>query len=394
MGNNFLLEANRELFESWCKCGFQLAGHYDFSIAVEPSWIIESCREAYGIDICQSDLDELCKQKLIDFTEKENGEKSFPLFIPDRIDFIKKVQKSLNFSTKRLQQIITYEDYLIRYIETDGELCYEETKNMLEWYRNRIGDNLKADRFNLGRLRKELEGGGVEIRGQLQSTEKRIELSEKMLLLLSNKKLEDLSAEIQQKVKESAFTMQFFDEIMRKNGIASYYRQILQGYSPHVEFSKYSMGKEDLNFNDINWKWTLEIVEGVDYIDFFRTPFFMIEMNGKEIDIKIMDLQKVDAGVMRMINKIYTIFRERAGNKKKAWGENSGRKIAIQQRDDNLRKLYAVFRKEKPRVASWRLVEQLEEYSKKIGLPVSAERIKRIIYCSKNKSKTPANNSS
>ena len=130
-------------------------------------------------------------------------------------------------------------------------------------------------------------------------------------------------------------------------------------------------------------KYILKYGLWMTQIDFFRTPYFSIEINGKEIDIKILNHQKVDANTMRIINRIYTVFRNRLGSRKKRWGEDSGRRLAIAQRDKNLRKLYAQLRNEKPNVASSRLYDQLEEWTHKIGLPIFTERIKKIVYSKK-----------
>ena len=391
MSSNFIVEANKDLFQSWCKDGFQFAGHYDFTIGSQVDWVKTNCKQQFGLDIGDSEIEELCRLKLIDYFDNKKRERFFPPFVPDRIDFIKKVRSKFNFPITRLQQIVAYEDFLIRAIETDGELCYKETSKILDWYIKRITTNLKVDKCTVKNSEKEIKDGKESTGAWIEKLKKQIEIAEKILAFVHNKKWEELPVHTQERIKEWSFGIQYFDEMMRINGISSYNNQILQGYSPQVEFSRYSLDKNNLNFEDINWDYTFKTINGFDYIDFFRTPNFILEINNNVVDIKILNTQEVDAATMRIIDKIYTIFRERLGRKRKAWGENSGKKIAIQQRDENLRKLYAQLRNDKPNVASWRLLETLEEYSKKIGLPISAERIKRIIYCSKNMSKTPAN---
>ena len=90
---------------------------------------------------------------------------------------------------------------------------------------------------------------------------------------------------------------------------------------------------------------------------------------------------------MRTIEKIYTIMKGRLGCKRKSWGENSGGRLFIRKRDEEMRKLYANWRKATPNVGSNILIDWLCEYSKKVRIPVaSIERIKRIIYSKENKS--------
>jgi hypothetical protein len=383
--------SNETLFEAWCNSGFQLAGHYDFRINTPVNWVITNCKKQYGLSITDSEIEELSKLKLIDFNEPKDREKKFPPFTPDRINFIKNVQAKFNLPISRLQQIIAYEDYSIRTIQTEGETCYKDTSDILTWYIKRTKFDLLIDESTLVGLENELKQGNESVQRQLIKIKGNIPIKKRTIDFLNNKKWEELPEHSKEKIKNWSFQMQCFDEMMRMEEITSYNNQILQGYSPQIWFSRYTFGKNNLNFKDINWKMTFQGIESYSYIDFLRTPKFLLEINDNVVDIKIIKPQEVDATTMRIIDKIYTIFRERIGKEKKAWGENSGKKIALQQRDNNLRKLYLQLRKEKPNVASHRLLDTLEEYTKKIGLPVSVERIKRIIYSSNNKTKTPAN---
>lgn len=393
MSNN-LIDTQNDFYQNWCKSCFQLAGHYDFTVGMPIDWVKTACKQQFQLDITDSEIEKLCKLKLIDFSENEKKERVFPLFVPDRIDFIKKVQEKMNYPISRVQQIIAYEDYLIRNIETAGEFSYQDTADILNWYKKRKKYYITMDGYRVNGLERELKDDfkkdNVFLKTELVKVKENILSAKRKLEFLGEKKWDELSDLVQEKIKKWSFRNQYFDEAMRVEGINSYNNKILQSYSPQVEFSQYTFGKYDLKFKHINWGYTINCVNEYDYIDFFKTPNFFLEINNKDVDIKITNTQEVDATIMRSINKIYTIFRERLGKKKKAWGENSGKKIAIQQRDDNLKKLYVQLRKDKPNVASWRLLEQLEAYSKKIGLPISEERIKRIIYSSKNKSKTVA----
>lgn len=159
--------------------------------------------------------------------------------------------------------------------------------------------------------------------------------------------------------------------------VGKFYHQVLEGYSPQVKFLR---GEELPKFNTIDWVATRSAMEDFNFLNFFRTPYYSLEVNAKEANIRIFDYQEVDATALRNIEKIYTYFRGKIGIKWKGWGEKSGRRIALQQRNEYLRTIYKQWRKEKPMVAREILLTKLEEYTAKIGLSISSERISRIIY--------------
>jgi hypothetical protein len=161
-----------------------------------------------------------------------------------------------------------------------------------------------------------------------------------------------------------------------------YYNKILLGYSPQVEFKKPGTVRGRLDFGQINWDETIELVKiYTQFIDYFTTPYFTVEINGKGIDIKITHPKEVNTPMKGAIDKVYTVFKNRLGYRRKGWGERSGRKRLMEQRNEKLRELYSMMRKEKPKVASRFLIDRLIEETKKTEIPVlSIERIKRIIY--------------
>ncbi|MBU1800564.1 MAG: hypothetical protein KKF21_19505, partial [Bacteroidetes bacterium] len=178
------------------------------------------------------------------------------------------------------------------------------------------------------------------------------------------------------------FEQQLYDERERISDMKHYYNKILSGYSPQVEFKKPETAKERLDFRQINWEETIESVKMYSqFIDFFATPYFSVEIDRKAITIKITNPKEVSTPLKGAIDKIYTIFKSRFGYRRKGWGERSGKKQLMEQRNEKLRKLYSMMRKEKPSVASGILIDRLIEETKKTEIPVlSTERIKRIIY--------------
>jgi hypothetical protein len=90
--------------------------YYDFRVLKSINWVIKRTKEKYGVKINKSSISELCQLKLLDFRKDKNGSILFPLFIPERIAFIKTLQSKFNYTTPMLQQIIAIEDRAIRSI--------------------------------------------------------------------------------------------------------------------------------------------------------------------------------------------------------------------------------------------------------------------------------------
>ena len=390
-------EDSSRLAEEWYRGDFEV-NHYDYRVCTTSEGLIQMCKEDHKIEVTDSEIEDMCKLDLLEFIlDKKDGKKMFPQFIADRVAFIKKLQAKLNYPTPRLQQIIAYENELLPYSSEACGFYYTDRQNMYPWVvkRVRLAAEGIVDYLQDLKILANRYGNDVKKQKHKGFTEKMIKILEedltdrkRLIIYLSKRRWSDLSEDEKREVIITAFQTQLSDEIERRLSMKHYYNKMLSGYSPQVEFKDQEMTAGELEFGMIDWGETMESVEGYNrFIDFFRTPYFSIEINGAEILIKIIDPQQVSAPLMRTIEKIYTIMKGRLGCKRKSWGENSGRRLLIRKRDEEMRKLYANWRKVTPNVGSNILIDRLCEYTKKVGAPVSSiERIKRIIYSKENKS--------
>ena len=389
-----LAENASKLAEEWYRSDFEV-NHYNYRVCTTSDGLIRLCKEDHKVEVTPSEIEDMCKLDLLEFIlDKKDEKKMFPQFIADRVAFIKKLQAKFNYPTPRLQQIIAYENELLPYSSEACDFYYADRHNVYPWLIKRMGLVAEGIKEYLRDLKILANKYSDDIRKQKHKafTEKMIKALEedlsdrkKILTHLSKRKWKDLSEDEKQAVKITVFETQFSDECERKLSVKHYYDKMLSGYSPQVEFKDPKPAAGKLRFEMINWDETMDALQEYNkFIDFFRTPYFSIEINGAEILIKITDPQQVSAPLMRRIEKVYTIMKGRLGRKRKGWGESSGRRLLIQRRDEEMKRLYANWRKTTPNVGSNILIDRLCKYTQKVGTPVlSIERIKRIIYSKK-----------
>lgn len=356
-------------------------GYYNFNLFTTTECVIQTCKDKYGVEVSASELDEMCEAELLDFEfDKKNGKKMLPLFMADRVSFIKTLKSKHNYDTARLRQIARYENHLLPLTGKASGFYYADRRYIYPWLIDRIKVEMegKAELLKSIKIVSKDDAKKEDALKFIGKIKEQIAGHKELISCLENKKWKDF-ADIQKcLIVQLVYEQQFADEIRRKNEIQHLYSQVMHGYSPQVDFLKDGMCKDE----QINWwgtLWNLSMPER--YVDFFSTKSFSLEVNGKEVVIKIKEPENASSSMMRTIEKIYTIFKKRIGCKRKKWGEVSGRRELIKERDEELRRLYAQWRKEKPNVASARLIEQIEAHSEKLGMPVrSIERIKRILY--------------
>jgi len=380
-----------ELAEAWHKGEFDI-GYYNFYICTTTEGLIQKCKDEYKTKVTRSDIENMCKLDLLEYIlDKKDGKKMFPQFIADRVAFIKELQATLSYPIPRLQQIIAYENELLPYSNEACDFYYADRKNIMPWLIKRL-------KFELESRKEYLKAFGViskkyvddikkkKIKRTIADLGKNAEASiatiEEVIAELSKWKRKDLTGEQKDELVKIVFEQQFSDEQERMADMKYYYNKILSGYSPQVEFKKPETVRGQLDFRQIDWDATIDSVKMyARFINFFATPYYTVEIRGKGIDIKIINPKEVSIPMKGDIDKVYTVLKNRLGYKRKGWGERSGRKRLIAQRDEKLRKLYSMMREEKPNVASGILIDRLIEETKKTEFPVlSIERIKRIIY--------------
>ncbi|MDP2929190.1 MAG: hypothetical protein Q8O01_03900 [Candidatus Omnitrophota bacterium] len=392
-----LTENAARLAEEWYRGDFEI-DYYNYRICTTAEGLIQMCKEDRGVEVTLSEIEDMCKPDLLEFiVNDEDGKKMFPQFMADRVAFLKRLQTKFKYPIPQLQQIIAYENELVPYSNEECDFYYTDRRNIYRWAVKRAGTAADGIKDYLQGLKILANRYGNDVKKQKHKgfTEKMIKILEedltdrkRLMTYLSKRRWSDLSEDEKREVIITAFQTQLSDETERRLSMKHYYDKILSEYSPQVEFKDQKMTAGELGFGMIDWGETMESVEGYNrFIDFFRTPYFSIEINGAEILIKIIDPQQVSAPLMRTIEKIYTIMKGRLGCRRKGWGENSGRRLLIRKRDEDMKRLYANWRKMTPNVGSNILIDRLCEYSKKVKIPVtSIERIKRIIYSKENKS--------
>ena len=380
-----------ELAEAWHKGEFDI-GYYNFYICTTTEGLIQKCKDEYKTKVTRSDIENMCKLDLLEYIlDKKDGKKMFPQFIADRVAFIKELQTTLSYPIPRLQQIIAYENELLPYSNEACDFYYADRKNIMPWLIKRLKFELESRKEYLkafGAISKKYVDDikKKKIKRTIADLGKNAEASiatiEEVIAELSKWKRKDLTGEHKDELVKIVFKQQFSDEQERMADMKYYYNKILSGYSPQVEFKKPETVRGQLDFRQIDWDATIDSVKMyARFINFFATPYYTVEIRGKGIDIKIINPKEVSIPMKGDIDKVYTVLKNRLGYKRKGWGERSGRKRLIAQRDEKLRKLYSMMREEKPNVASGILIDRLIEETKKTEFPVlSIERIKRIIY--------------
>jgi hypothetical protein len=380
-----------ELAEAWYKGEFEL-GYYNFYICTTAEGLIQKCRDEHKIKVTRSDIENMCKLDLLEYIlDKKDGKKMFPQFIADRVAFIKELQAHLNYPIPRLQQIVAYENEALLYSNEVCDFYYADRKKIIPWLIKRLKFELEGRKEYLKALGVISKKYADDIRKKkinraiadlVKNTEASIASIEEVVTELSKWKWKNLSGEHKDELVKIVFEQQFSDEQERMADMKHYYNKILSGYSPQVEFKKPEAVRGRLDFRQIDWDETIDSVKRyAQFIDFFTIPYFSVEIDGKVITIKITNPKEVNTPLKGAIDKIYTVFKGRFGYRRKGWGERSGKKHLMEQRNEKLRELYSMMRKEKPNVASGILIDRLIEETKKTEIPVlSTERIKRIIY--------------
>lgn len=380
-----------ELAEAWYKGEFEL-GYYNFYICTTAEGLIQKCKDEHKIKVTRPDIEDMCKLDLLEFIlDKKDGKKMFPQFIAGRVAFIKELQATLNYPIPRLQQIIAYENESLPYSNEACGFYYADRKNIMSWLIKRLKFELKGRKEYLKALGVISKKYADDIRKKkikrtITDLSKNIEASiasiEEVVTELSKWKWKDLSKERKDELVKVVFEQQLSDERERIADMKQYYNKILSGYSPQVELKTPEAAMEKLDFGQIDWDDTVETVKMyAQFVDFFATPYFTVEVDKNEVIIRITNPREVNTPFKGAIDKIYTVFKNCLGFKRKGWGERSGRKRLMEKRNENLRKLYLTMREKQPMVASEILIDRLIEETKKTKIPVlTTERIKRIIY--------------
>jgi transcription termination factor NusB len=352
--------------------------------------LIRICKGKYDVKVTRSEIENMCKLDLLEFVSlRKQGIKAFPCFIADRIVFIKKLKSKYNYPNWWILQIILTEREFLSYLREAYNYCGDR-ENVYAWFicRYKIDLDSKKELVEILKIvAKQYADDNDEkmkkyVSDLLAVAKKDVSSIRKLINDISTINWNKIPNKGRDELTALAFKQQMMDEQERKFNIEHYYKMILSGYSPQVVFEAPKTGGIKIDMKKVDWFSTIETVKLlIPDMDFFLTPYFTVEKNGKEIIIKIIEPGEVSAPLKGNIDKIYTVFKNSMKLKRKGWGENSGRKNLIRKRNSRLKELYSELRKEKPNVAARFLIDRLIEETKKTEFPVhSVERMKNIIY--------------
>jgi hypothetical protein len=101
-------------------------------------------------------------------------------------------------------------------------------------------------------------------------------------------------------------------------------------------------------------------------------------MQADKFEINVKDFDKVDAQLMRKIASIYSSYRKQTGFTKKGWGESSGRKDELLERDVMIFELVEEERRNGAVVDE--IAPTVSEFLSGYGESISADTVRKIYY--------------
>jgi len=321
----------------------------------------------------------------------ENGEKGFMIHTTGRIDFIKKIIEKWGYNKHEIKKITEYEDYLIDDILTSDELDYSDLPSLpffIKYLKNMISENKIIIR-------------NIQSLSETKKIKKQNKKYGKYLKFFQDKEFKDLPLKIQKEVNDAVLKFNQRQEELRLMMVLETRAKSLLGFSPWVRINMQKTANLDYDSDDDNqfpyifnysewkwfygkWKYDPKWISPNDV--FFATPEFYIGYgDNNTINISIRDTQKVDSHYLREIEKYYNRFRNFLKIPKKKWGEKSGKKKELDERDRHLKETYKKLREQMPTLKAERHIEKaIDEISIEYGV-ISPERAQRIIYSKKKK---------
>ena len=316
----------------------------------------------------------------------------FPLFALDRVSLIRDCQTRYGYSDSQMKQLMSYEDILIEHESNKKQKSsYDEyeyfninarkLQQRLDIPILKMGKN-KATKAKTGTLEnhmKSLTKRFLHIKhpDDFQDLEPTTDIKDFLdgrinFSNLSNKDKEDVRFMSEQQIA--------YEDFSKFTLLEEYRLKLLYGYTPQIAF-KSSIFTKTWDLGDaekyIDWKESVNNVNSLE-LDFLRTPMFKIERKKDKIKINVFKPNAVDSGVMRQIECIYSIFRKQLGVKRRGWGELSGTKAKLARRDRELQKHFKKLRPSVP--ASGIAFEKLQKWMQGEWVPLSIERLQRIVY--------------
>jgi hypothetical protein len=360
---------------------------FDKKFLITFDQLIEGLKINYPeLKVKPAEIEQYIKYGYLPKLYMENGKIGFLIHSTSRIDFIKKIIKKWKYNSEEIKQIIDYEDMLIDDVLTSEELDYSSLPS-LPFFIKYLKQTIKENKIILKYEEK------FSVKEELKRRNKRYD---KILKSLEGKDFNKLPLSTQVSINDAVFEINFNLEALRIMMVMDLRAKMLLGFSPHIHTlrTKWTELDDDheekdeypysIVFFDRKWsygKWTCNPNQILHEDKFLATPEFYIGLGyDNTINISIRDPGRVNARFMRRIEKYYTKFRENLNIPKKQWGEISGRKKLLAERNKYLRTRYKELRGDKPYAAAEKQLDKvLEEIKTKFG-EISHARAERIIY--------------
>jgi hypothetical protein len=333
-------------------------------------------------ELTKKDLSRYIEEGLLSF-EDEHGPDAPLTFYTTwyRLPLITKCEKVLKYDISRIKLIIELDNVIIRglrrfcvgMLEAKPVFLFQDLsgppivflRKYLQWYYDfhmlatQMGRTIAGNsQFSIQRAEKK-EPGDIDLAEYLAGFD-----------------YENASKKEKDFVNLAAFALWLRHEMWKISHIEYFHGNILSGYSPQVLFEGYKRENSSTlkPKGEINWKETLKLTKSLRPLSFFRTPDFEVEL------VEIFNLKKVDSSMMRKIEKVYSIFRQRLGRTRKRWGEKTG----IREEKEKMNKLVQEMFKKMREETSLKVPEIFDEIRNK-GVSLSDDSLKRLVYGIKKK---------
>jgi hypothetical protein len=282
--------------------------------------------------LSKKDLSRYIEEDLLSYGHVHGLDAPFSLYTAMyRLPLIKKCQRVLKYNLSKIKQIVAFDNLMIGefnrlragILEGKPVFLFPDLwgppvvflRKTLQWlyeFRtllNQMGPIITVNpQFSIPRSTKE-EPGDIDLAEYLAALDyEKATMKEKNFVTLV------------------ALVLWIRHEMWKMSYVTWFHEVILSGYSPQVflEGIKRENSATAKLTGKIDWEKTLNYTKALTLLSFLRTPDFEVELTEGKITVQIFEPKKVDATVMRKIEKVYNIFRQRLSPTRKRWGEKTG----------------------------------------------------------------------
>jgi len=286
------------------------------------------------------DIKKKNKRKLLQYLDllpvvkDEDGSLSMSIYGMSRIEFINKLIEKWKYDYPILKEIIQWEEDNIDKFYTANDLAYDDVESELSGF-NKLEYYTTYHKKVLRTFKRRLKNSNRF--NEKKNIGKSIKNVQHTIREFSSKTYDDLTDKEKEDISRDVFMMKWMDELLRDMAVNRNRAQIILGFSPDIYFKKYGarINNDNYGFGFGDWDFF-----SIDH-SFFSTPeLLIIEKEGGEFVITIRDPQKVNVRYMRRIEKAYNSMRKKKKYPTSSWGEKSGKKRLIRERNKILQMHY------------------------------------------------------